>query len=312
MKNIIKSIVFLGILLGIVAGISIALTPKCDSNKYSMFDKANYEVLQERQESIDVLVLGDSLIYSSINPLQIWHEYGYTMFDCAEPAYIMSDAYKHIKVAVDYQKPKMIVMEGNMLFRDPNRYPWNDKLVRKIKSLVPIYKYHDNWKKVVSKNSTWLNTSKGYKLITKTVPSTNYDYMKYSDKVRKFPDRNEEWFKKILNLCKENNIEFLLVTTPTQESANYPRRNALVKLSEKLDFKYVDLNLGNPAEIDWTAETKDKGAHLNYKGANKVSHYFGEYLKNTYNLEDHRNDEKYAVWNTAYEKYLENYQASIK
>ncbi len=311
MRNVLKSILFLVILLVLVEASICILVPKGNSDKYSFLEKAEYEVLQEEKGTIDIVALGDSLTYSSINPLQVWNEYGYTMFDLAEPAYIMSDAYKYLEAAIDYHNPKMVIMEGNMLFRDPKRYPWYDKTAKKISNLIPINRYHNNWKKLFSNSLKKGNSTKGYKLITKTVPSTNYDYMEYSKEVREFPDKNIDWFKKILDLCEKKKIDFLLVSTPSQVSANFPRRTALIRLSKELNFSYIDLNLGNPLDIDWTKETKDEGGHLNYLGAIKVSRYIGRYLKKTGKFIDHRNNEKYASWNDAYEQFKKDYEASV-
>lgn len=311
MRNVLKSILFIFILFVLVELSVFILVPKGQSDKYSFLEKGEYEVLQENKGTIDVLAFGDSLIYSSINPLQIWNEYGYTVFDVAEPAYIMSNAYKQLEAAIDYHNPKMVIMEGNMLFRNPKNYPWYDKLSKKLNNLVPIYKYHNNWKRFFKHNSLEGNVSKGYKFITKTVPSKNYDYMEYSKEVREFPDRNLEWFEKILSLCKKKEIEFLLISTPSQVSANFPRRSALIRLSHELNFSYMDLNLGNPLNIDWTKETKDEGGHLNYLGAQKVSHYLGKYLNDTKMFIDHREDKKYASWNDAYNEYKKEYEAKI-
>ena len=310
MRNVLKSILFFIILLLLVEVSLFFLVPKGSSTKYNYLEKAEYEALQEKRNSIDVLVLGDSLTYSSINPLLIWHEYGYTVFDVAEPAYILANAYKNLEASIDYQKPKMVIMEGNMLFRDPKKYPWYDKISKQLMRIVPIYKYHNNWKKIF--NDDIGSNYKGYIFIDKTVPSKNYDYMKYSKDVRKFPDGNIDWFKKILNLCKEKDIEFLLVTTPSQVSANYPRRTALIRLARELDFHYMDLNLGNPLDIDWTKETKDKGGHLNYLGAVKVSHHLGEYLRKSKLFVDHRSDSNYASWDKAYEAYKKEYDSTLQ
>lgn len=311
MKNLLKSVLFLFILFILVEASIIILTPKSDSDKYSFLERAEYEILQEKKETVDVLAFGDSLIYSSINPLIIWNDYGYTVFDVAEPAYIMSDAYKQLEAAIDYHKPKMVIMEGNMLFRNPKNYPWYDKLAKKIGNMVPINKYHNNWKNLITNKQAGSKSLKGYKFITKVVPSKNYDYMEYSKDVRKFPDKNIDWFKKMLELCKKKDIQFLLVSTPSQVSANFPRRTALVRLSNELDFDYVDLNLGNPLNIDWTKETKDEGGHLNYLGAEKVSKYLGKYLKEKAKLVDHRSDKKYASWNDAYNEYKKEYDAIV-
>lgn len=308
MKLFFKSLLFLIILLVMVESVTFLLLPNCNLRKYGIYNTAAYDILEEKENTVDVIALGDSLIYSSINPMQIWNDYGYTVYDCAEPAQIIADAYENLKVAIDSQHPKVVLFEANVLFRDPKKKAWYHKYIKRIQNIVPIYKYHNNWKKLFldSDDKSWINSNKGYKYITKVEGSENYNHMKYSKTVRKIPEGNMEYFEKMLELCKENNIKFVLISTPSQVSYNYPRLSAATILAEKMGFEYLDFNLDNPLNIDWTKETKDSGGHLNYLGAQKVTSYFGEYLKNTGLLEDHRKDEKYQSWHEAYMIFQNN------
>lgn len=302
MKNVLKSILFAFILLVLVETITFLFLPNINLKKYGIYNTAAYDILEEKEDTIDVVALGDSLIYSSINPMQIWNDYGYTVYDCAEPAQIISDAYENLKVAIDSQHPKVVLFEANVLFRDPKKKAWYHHVIKRIQNFVPIYKYHNNWKKLFLDNDdkSWINSNKGYKYITKIDGSTNKNYMKYSTTVRKIPEGNLEYFEKILKLCEENNIKFVLVSTPSQVSYNYPRLTAATQLAEKMNFEYIDFNLDNPLNIDWTIETKDNGGHLNYLGAQKVSTFLGDYLNKIGLLEDHREDSKYNSWHDAY------------
>lgn len=297
MKNYVKSILFVTIFIFLSIILTIFLAPF--DKEHSLYELASYDILEEPRNTIDAIVLGDSLIYSSINPMQIWNDFGFTVYDCAEPAYFIKEAYKYLKVAIETQQPKVVIMEANMLFRDEKNYPWYDIQLKKASKLIPIYKFHNNWKSLlVNKDAN--NSNKGYKLIKKVESSTNYDYMKYSEDIREFPGNNLKHFKKIVELCKKNKIKFLLISTPSQISANYPRRNASEKIANELGLEYIDLNLDNPLNIDWTRETKDKGGHLNYWGARKVSQFIGDYLKNTRLLSDKREDDLYQSWHEAY------------
>lgn len=307
MKNVVKSIIFVAILFVLVELTTLVCLQNDNVKKFGLLKTATYDILQEKNDTIDVITAGDSLIYSSINPMQIWNDYGYSVYDCAEPAQLISDTYKNLQVAVESQHPKIVFMEANVLFRDPKKKAWYHRGIKKIQNLVPIYKHHNNWKKLLfASDNDWINVNKGYKYIKKVVGSTNYDYMEYSPDRRKFPKGNIEYFKKILKLCEDNDIKFVLISTPSQVSYNYPRLKTVEALAEELNFEYIDLNYGNPLNIDWTVETKDAGGHLNYLGAQKVSAYLGEYIKNTNLVQDHREEEEYTSWNEAYKIFINN------
>ena len=67
---------------------------------------------------------------------------------------------------------------------------------------------------------------------------------------------------------------------------------------------YIDMNLMlDELGIDWSLDSLDKGDHLNLSGAYKVSDYIGKYLRDNYNISDHRTDEAYKKWEKTSEKY---------
>ncbi len=101
MKNVLKSICFISIFL-VLLGISIyILLPKNNLFKYSFLNYLDYEILEEDDDKIDVWFVGDSVVYNSVSPMEIWNEYGFTSFDCSTPAQLTETSYEYIKIAVE-------------------------------------------------------------------------------------------------------------------------------------------------------------------------------------------------------------------
>lgn len=307
MKNVLKAGTFVIILVFLIIVAELILIPGMNIRKHGIFKSANYELMGEKKDTIDVIFLGDSLIYSSISPMEIWNNYGYTTFDCADAAQIIPDTYRYLKFAIENQHPKIIMMEANVMFRNPSKRKTKDRLIYFIKQWVPITKYHDNWKKYIDKLSKnkWINPDKGYKYITNTSSSKNIQYMMYSKLYDEIPEQNLPYVKKIIKLCKENNVKLVLVSLPTQKAWQYQKHNTTEKIAKENDLEFIDLNLVDTG-INWETDTKDNGAHLNYLGAKKVSDYIGNYLKETNLIIDHRNDKNYKSWDRAYQKYQKN------
>lgn len=306
MNKFIKSIIFILIFIIIYYSLSYLFLPKYNLKKFGMYKTASYEILGEKENSIDAIFIGDSLIYSSIIPMEIYGEYGYTTFDCASPAVVPEDAYNYYEVALESQHPKIAFVGANMFFRDPNKRPWYTKYIKIAKNIMPLFNYHDNWKDLLFSDTGLTNIEKGYRVNKKRKPGKNRDYMnenKFKDKVFK---ENEEYLKKIVDKAKEENVRLIVIGLPGQTSWNNKRDKKFEYLSQKYGFEYMNLNKKEyNLDINWEKETKDGGNHLNYYGAKKVSKYFGEFLKDTNLFTDHRNDKNYQEWNNAYLKHIE-------
>lgn len=304
MRNTFKVVLFIVIFLVLFEIFSYYLLPGNNVKKYGSYNVSAYEVLGEEEDTIDVVALGDSLVYSSLSPMEIWNKYGYTTFDCAQAAQIIPDAVNYLDYALQSQHPKIILMEANILFRDPSKRKWMTYAINEFVRFMPIYQYHNNWKKYVNIGSkeNWLNADKGFNFITKTKGVSNSNYMNPSKKSETIPNGNMDYFNKIINLANEYNAKLILVSFPSRTSWSYKKHNTTEKVAAEYGLEFIDLNLTDLG-IDWKKETKDKGSHLNYKGAKKVTNYIADYLHSTNMLEDHRNDPKYNSWHIAYEQY---------
>ena len=312
MKKAIKGIIFVLLFCILTEAISVALLPWEKVKKYGLYNTSAYEIVAEKDDSVDAIFLGDSLVYSSISPMEIWDGYGYTCYDCAQPAQIMPYAYDYLKVAIDSQHPKIVFIEANILFRDPDKLPLYKKIAYRIENYIPIIKYHSNWKKYFThdKNS-WLNVNKGYIYITgiKASKKDPLNYMDVNDEVEvSILPENKECFEDMISMCEENNIKLVLLAVPSQKSWSRSKYNMVKELANEKDIEFIDFNLDNDLEIDWATETKDKGNHLNYWGAKKVSDFLGKYMESLGILENHKNDPYYKSWHTAYSIYKEKLQ----
>ena len=309
MKNIVKSVVFIAILLLLIEILSYVFVPGSNIFTYGTVKVSNFDILTENKNTIDVIGLGDSLVYSSFSPMQLWNDYGYTAYDCAGPAQTMQATYEYLEAALETQNPKIVLMESSVLYRNPKKQNWKNKVAAELKKYVPIAKYHDNWKKYLKDGSreNWLDVYKGYKFITKVKGVDKLsDYMKKTSKSKKILPENIEYFDKIVKLCEKKNVKLVMISFPTRKAWDYSKHNAVDNLFKKYNLEFIDLNLID-LDIDWTTDTKDQGSHLNYIGAKKVTQYLGNYLESTELLESHKDDPNYKAWNKAYEIYVKSF-----
>lgn len=309
LKDILRFSVFFLFLAILIVGTSCLFPPK---NYWEEFRKGEnptaHAVLNEPEDSIDVLFLGDSLVYSAISPMELWKNYGFTSFDCAGTSQQMFACESLLRSTLEKQNPKVIVFDPYSLYRGEKQI---SKLRARINALFPIFIYHDRWKNIDKAylsgffNVNGTDSFKGFALKWNAEKGKPYDHMRKTDKRENVPVFNEEYFKSIVNICNEAGIELVLISVPSQKCWNYEKHNGIQTLADQYGIEYVDLNLMNDRiSINWETDTRDAGDHLNYYGAKKVSEFIGEYLKDRYSLPDHRDDDNYSQWNEALEDYM--------
>lgn len=134
---------FILIFLFLLSSLSFVFAP---SSIYADMDKLEIVMMefnQEREQSIDVLILGDSEAYRSLSPLEMYRDYGFTSYVCATPAQYISDSYDILNKALERQKPHICILDTNLLFREKRNAI---SVVSVVEGLFPIFKYHNAWK----------------------------------------------------------------------------------------------------------------------------------------------------------------------
>lgn len=126
-----------------------------------------------------------------------------------------------------------------------------------------------------------------------------------------FPERisehNIQYLQKIMDFCEEKNMKLLLTKIPTRTDyttmggAWTEVKYEMVKnLAAEKNIEYLDLIYENDPEINWLEDTTDYGAHLNIRGAEKVSAWFANYLINI--------EQVSAQNNSFFDEQLEKYK----
>lgn len=305
-KNIIGCISFIAGLLALFAILSLVFVPKDNSEEAGMEAVQANGILGEKDNTIDYIVLGDSETHSSFTPMQIWKDYGYTGYVCGTNAQHLYESEKFLRQALKHQSPKYVILETNAIYRYSSI---ENALMAKAETYFPLFRYHDRWKSLKANDFggsvqyTYTNDYKGYRFRDSVEGVKNKKYMKPTEKAENITFINRCYAENIINLCKENNIQLILVSTPSISNWNYAKHNGIQKLADEYGLTYIDLNLMQELGIDWETDTRDKGDHLNYDGAVKVTGWLGTYLQQEGNLTDHRNDKNYQSWNKALKRY---------
>lgn len=298
--QIFKNILFFVILLVLLTGISKWMSRTAKNEELVQGrNKSISRIQKEPDNTIDVLVLGDSLSYSSVAPLILWKNYGITSFVCGQPAQKIQETYYLLKTALENQNPKLLILETNVLFRRQGKLEGLEESVAEAGNYhFPIFRFHDIWKSLLLEKLYKKESYKGFEIRESIQSYEEEDYMRESGQKKEMGEKAEEYMDVIINLCKENDVKILLLSTPSPQNYNYQKHNALKEYAVKKNLAYLDMNLeAKNIGIDWNTDSLDKGDHLNLAGACKVTVFLGEYLdKSGWKLPDHRKNPFYSTW----------------
>ena len=270
--------------------------------------------LGEPENSLDALFIGDSETYSALSPVEIWKDAGIPSYTCAIGKQYLTYSKSLLNRALAVQNPKVVMIEGNSLFR-----PFDEqKLVKTaVKDAFPIFERHDRWKAltpedfVAAPENTWVDDMKGFRLKWGIRPADSSKYMASDERVQEVPELTMTVLRQMADACHADGAQMVLIATPSTKNWSQARHNGMVKVAEELGIDWIDLNTGDDeVAIDWDTDTRDYGDHLNYYGATKASRAVANILRDRYGLQDHRADggDTYRHWNRAvraYERQIE-------
>ena len=262
---------------------------------------------------LDVLCLGSSQMFCSIDASLLTEKYGINTYDFGasdQPVFVTKYYYEE---AMKTQSPKLVLIEVTKLFND--LLPMDDSAIawsftptkvsdEKFQSLLSIFKgdtteavkycyfpgiaYHNRWTSLSVENFSLLyslqgkstvNTSRGCILHDEITPVVISEDNESMDKESfSVPDENIISIKSIVDSCSNNGTKVLFFKSP---NVNWTKnRLSYVKaFMDENELEYIDLNdYYNEIDIDFNQDFYDS-AHLNKYGAEKITEYLVPILK---------------------------------
>ena len=305
--NTIRSLGFICGLLALLLLSSQIVKPKGNSEADGMQDPRANGILGEAPNTVDLLFLGDSESYSAFMPLKLWKDYGITSYVCGSPGQKLYYTHEFLRKTFETQSPKVVILETNCFFRN---FSYAEMVESTVSNLMPVFRYHDRWKSLNEKDLdffTWysnLQNNKGYVYSTVKNGTTPKGYMHFSKELEPISDKNLSYLEQISAFCRAHGAKLIWVSTPSTKNWNTPKHNTVQKIANELEIPYVDMNImRKEIPIDWKNDTRDKGDHLNFNGALKVTDFVGKYLSERYALPDHREDPRFKEWDVALQQF---------
>ncbi|MBR3149561.1 MAG: hypothetical protein IKF64_05260 [Eubacterium sp.] len=327
-KVSVKILSFALVFVLIVEILSLTTFSKKNAANYKTALNKAYAFLKEPDNTIDVLGIGNSDLYSSVVPAQLWSDYGYTCSLISSPRQTPQKSYKMLQTFYEKQKPSVVIIEIDMLYddmvadradivNDENMLDFffdrmsSDALDNYVYDIFPLFTFHDKWKKAGKGDD--IPDSHGYKYSSDLHRVKIGDYMKYTDKKEPIKLIHSEYLKEMVNYCKEQGSSVILMESPSITSWNYERHNAAQELADESGVEFIDLNL-LPDEIgvDLNMAFRDKGNHLNYFSACEVTKLLGKYISTHFEMTDRRGDSSYKFYDDSIKRFYKQIAPDLK
>ena len=342
-KKIISLIILIIIVILILFAISPIFVPKWVEGGDNYITNIVRGFYAEKDNTLDVMFMGNSDMYRGMSPIMLWDEYGIASYSYTSPGQRAWTGYYVLLDALRSQKPDIIVFNmdeiqstvhstescyrkafdnmqmSSVKLKALNDPTYNFSFSEKISYIFPIFRYHSRVTELTRedfKNAYGYEQyeNKGLDMITKINPyNGGKSYMDDKGESYEFPEKTKKYIDKIVETCEKEEIKLILVEIPSADSWSYAKSQAISKYAEEKKLPFIDFNLLlDEIDFDWTKDTPDGGDHINVFGAEKVTKYMGKYLKDNYNLSDRRKDEDYSSWFDASKKYHQNKENMIK
>lgn len=323
-----KKKILYGVALVLAITISFTAFHKVFSFKYGE-GIYNFKVYRELpKDSLDLLLIGSSHAFEDINPAILWEDDGIAAFDLCGEFQPMWNSYYNLKEALKYQTPKLVLLEGYTLtldleYSEPERIIKNTyglkPSVNRIKSnqistpkgehlsyLLEYIQYHNRYNAIEAEDfKKYKDNEKKYKDWKGF--GNNFEVMEFpdyepviNDGTRgDIPDKQEEYYIKIIEMCRDKNIPLLITVSPY---AGYTMKemaihNTAADIAASYKVPFVNYNeYTEEMGFDGMTDAADIG-HLSAAGSAKLTHFMAPYFLENYEWEDHTGDPKYESWN---------------
>ena len=298
----------------------------------------------EEEKDHDVVFIGDCEVYENFSPVVLWEEYGINSYIRGSAQQLIWQSYYLLEDTLRYEKPDVVVFNIlSMKYNEPQKEAYNRMSLEgmrwsasKVKAIqasmtdneefldyvFPILRYHSRWSELNARDVEYMfQTEKvshnGYYMRVDVKPAVNVPGGKILADYQ-FGDNAYSYLDKMTQLCKENDIQLILIKAPSLYPYWYDEWEAqMEEYAAKNELRYINfLELTEEVGLDFNTDTYDAGLHLNLSGAEKLSRYFGEILVQETGVKNRRGEEHLEqIWVekiAAYEKEQEEQYAALQ
>lgn len=333
-RKVIRAIISIIIVVAVLAFLQRLVTPKYVDD---VIEGALIAEYYEDAPNHDVVFIGDCEVYENFSPQLLFDEYGINSYIRGSAQQLIWQSYYLLEDTLKYEKPDVVVFNIlSMKYDKPQHEAYNRMTLEgmrwsmsKVNSIFasmtsdenfidyvfPILRYHSRISELKETDFEYMFHTKhishnGYYLRVDVKPAENVpegpilaDYQ--------FGENSYKYLDMMTELCEREGIKLVLIKAPSlypywydeweEQMENYASEHNLTYIN------FLDADVLEATGVDFSQDTYDGGLHLNLSGAEKITRYFGEYLRDEVGLKDRRGEEPLTTfWDEKREAYDED------
>ncbi len=312
-----------------LAGLNKIFLPKwSDEYKSGTTARSFYDL---PENSIDVLILGSSHVICGVDANHLYAEHGISAYSCGTEAQPILGSYVWLREALRFQDIRAVVLDVADVFAQSDEASYRKSFdymrfssvkwegLRRYQQinpdmsfgsyLFPLITYHNRWDELTAEDFDGPADLplRGF------YPRAEVRDMEFkgidpaaTDELYPIPEQNLQDFLSIIELCKTEGIELILMESPSIDF-DAASHNAIQAIADEQGLRFLDFNVtGDYPNIDYPRHMADF-KHFNLHGAAVATDYIAAELKGL-ELPDRRGDafldELDAVYQTERTKTL--------
>lgn len=268
------------------------------------------------KDSIDVALLGSSQTIMGLSAMELYRQYGISAYGLGTEEQPLYATYYWLKEILRCQKPAVAVLDINELIHESSEAAyrkafdymrWSEVKWEAVKAhceeeglslfsyVLPLVQYHSRWDELEGSDFAYLLSDKTDPFLGSVILAGEceipYGGITANPEIEPEPamEKAYAYLLKIIQLCREEGMELLLVKTP-RAGWNVEKHNLAAQIAREQGVPFLDFNdeaVMAAMGFNYSKDARD-GSHLNIYGAEKVGAYLGAYLTARYDLRDCR------------------------
>ncbi len=325
MKKLFSTLFLLGTFTVILYGLYKVTLNRTDEGCIQLADFYKLE-----DNTVDVLFVGSSHVYYSVNTCRLYDDYGIASYLLASPGQPVWISYYFLEEALKTQSPELVVFDVCTLYRNsseigtaslpglismkPSAEKWKairavngqEQLLDAAGAFFSFPYYHTRYAQKGKKEQRFNGYKPDFHVISQKELKQwqNPDRTNFDQSVP-VSELTEKYLRKLITRCHSSGIRLLLVNSPylNQTEKKQTAYNYVFEVAQEYGVPYIDSNFVKEMGIDFAKDLMEP-SHLNYYGALKYTDYLAEWFKAHYEIPDRRGDDRYGNWEEASRQLL--------